>query len=88
MEKFEFDFQYKSNGYTAECTVFPIDGSSELHITPRDGDIYARFGTKVLMLKSDGSVTTTLPGSGEEKTYVMSLAEGLADFYNNQQDVD
>jgi hypothetical protein len=88
MEKFEFEFQYESNIYTAECIVFPIDGSSELHIAPRDADMFERFGVKILMRQSNGSITTAVPASGEEKIYVMCLAEGLANFYNNQQDVN
>jgi hypothetical protein len=88
MEKFEFEFQYESNVYTAECIVFPIDGTSELHIAPRDPEIFERFGIRILMMRSDGSITTAVPASGDEKTYVMCLAEGLADFYNNQQDVN
>lgn len=83
MTKFEFGFHFQGIPVSAECEVFPIDGSTELHVSPLDVAIFETFGKRILHLNSDGSITATVPDPAEERDYIFALAEGLANHFNN-----
>lgn len=85
MTKFEFDFRFQGYDYAAECQAFSIDGSTALHVTPLDDDIFENFGVRILLLTSDGSIEAEVPALTEEKDYILALADGLADYFNNEQ---
>lgn len=84
MTQFEFDFNFQGYPYKASCRAFPIDGSTELHVTPLDQEIFEGFGMRILSLLSDGSITAPVPVHAEERDYIVALAEGLANHYNNE----
>jgi hypothetical protein len=84
MTQFEFDFQFQGYPYSAQCRAIPIDGSTELHVTPLDTDIFAGFGIRVLTLMSDGSITAPVPAPTEERDYILALADGLANYFNSE----
>jgi hypothetical protein len=85
MEKFEFEFNYRGYHYAAECQRFPLDGSSELHVTPLDTDMFETFGVRIMQLQADGSISTEVPAPAEERDYILALADGVAAYYNNPQ---
>ena len=88
MTRFEFEFIFQDFSYTAECRAFPIDGSTELHVTPLDTQIFESFGKRILSLTSDGSITASVPAPSEERDYVLAVAEGLSNHFNNKNATD
>ncbi len=81
---FEFDFNFQDNHYTAECRVFPIDGSTEVQVTPLNSELFEIFGVRILMLTSDGSVSANVPALPDERDYILALADGLSSYLNNE----
>jgi len=85
MLKVKFNFAYKGSEYTAECQPFPIDGTTELHITPHDPDLFHRFGVQILLRRADGSITTSLKPEPEVHEYLVAIAEGISAYFDDQQ---
>jgi len=85
MLKVKFNFVYKDGEYGAECQPFPIDGTTELHITPHDPDLFHRFGVQILLQRADGSISTRLKPEPEEYEYLVALAEGVSAYFDDQQ---
>jgi hypothetical protein len=85
MLKFQFDFAYKGREYAAECQPFPIDGTTELHITPHDPDLFQRFGLQILLRRADGSLATRLNPEPEVHEYLVAIAEGISANFDDQQ---
>lgn len=83
MLKFSFPFVYNDNEYQADCQPFPLDGTTELHVTPNDSDLFHQFGIRVLQQASDGSISASLPYPADEREYLMSLAEGVAAYFDD-----
>jgi hypothetical protein len=84
MKKFEFDFEFQGYRYTAECMSIPIDGSTELHVTPLDSEIFGAFGVRTLILMNDGSISAPVPSPSEERDYIYALAEGLSNYFSSE----
>jgi hypothetical protein len=84
MEQFEFEFHFQDMLYTAECRAIPLDGTTELRVTPLDSDIYEVHGMSTLLLTSEGSIKAKISMGSEEREYLHALAEGLSDYYSNK----
>lgn len=85
MLKFPFPFVYQDREYEAECQPFPLDGTTDLHITPHDPDLFHLFGVRVLALAADGSISVALPPAAGERDYLMALAEGISAYFDDEQ---
>lgn len=84
MEAFTFPFVFQQVTYEAACQPFALDGTTELHLTPHDPDLFHRFGIRLLARTADGSISTALPPEPYERDYLMALAEGVSAYFDDQ----
>jgi hypothetical protein len=85
MLKFAFHFIYEGSDYEAECLAFPLDGTTDLHITPHDTILFDRFGVRIFTQASDGIISTGLSAKSEERNYLLALAEGISAYFDDEQ---